>query len=80
MDITKSSAVALINIPEIDRIQCGNCGITFERLASNHQNLCEQCDGWLRSYFAQQVVTRALRQARGGRGQQRQRQSETVPW
>ncbi len=80
MDVTKLGATAPFTIPEIDRIGCGNCGITFERLASNDHNLCEQCDGWLRSYFAQQVVTRALRQARGGRGQQRQRQSETVPW
>ena len=77
MNPTKSSAAALFTIPEIDRIQCGNCKIAFERYAGNHHDLCERCDGWLKAYFLQQAASRALRQARG---QQRQRQSETVSW
>ena len=72
-----TGATAPINIPEIDRIECWNCKITFERLASNDHNLCEQCDGWLKAYFLQQATSRALRQARG---QQRRRQSETRSW
>ena len=77
MDSTKSSAVAPFTIPEIDRIECGNCGITFERLTGNYHDLCERCDGWLKAYFLQQATSRALRQARG---QQRRRQSGTASW
>ena len=68
MNTSKSGTAALITVPEIDRIRCSNCGITFERLASNHHHdLCQRCEGWTRAFFAQEAVTRALRQARGGR-------------
>ncbi len=72
-----TGATAPINIPEIDRIECGNCKITFERLTGNYHDLCERCDGWRKAYFSQQATSRALRQTRG---QQRRRQSETASW